>query len=85
MTGIWYPGFVDRDELPRVLQLLSVEGSEQRGRVAVAAPKSPTMETKYRTLLQAAVMILVLAVIVINHSSDKGDQAVAQKTVHVRR
>jgi len=43
------------------------------------------METKYRTLLQAAVMILVLAVIVINHSSDKGDQAVAQKTVHVRR
>ena len=44
------------------------------------------MEPKYRTLLQAAVMLLVLAVVVINHNSDKpADQAVAQKTVHARR
>ncbi|HRF78525.1 MAG TPA: hypothetical protein PL070_00425 [Flavobacteriales bacterium] len=43
------------------------------------------METKYRTLIQAAVMILVLAVIVINHSSDKGERSVAQKSVHARR
>lgn len=43
------------------------------------------METKYRTLIQAAVMILVLAVIVLNHSSDKTEQVVAQKTEHVRR
>lgn len=44
-----------------------------------------TMETKYRTLIQAAVMLLVLAVIVLNHSSDKAEQAVAQKTVQTRR
>jgi hypothetical protein len=44
-----------------------------------------TMETKYRTLLQAAVMLLVLALIVINHGGDKGEQSVAQKSVHARR
>lgn len=43
------------------------------------------METKYRTLLQAAVMILILAVVVINHSSEKAEQAIAQKTSHAHR
>lgn len=43
------------------------------------------METKYRTLLQAAVMILILAVIVINHSSQKSEQAIAQQTIQVDR
>lgn len=38
------------------------------------------METKYRTLLQAAVMILALAVVVMSHSSEKSQQAVAQQT-----
>ena len=38
------------------------------------------METKYRTLLQAAVMILILAVVVINHSNGKADHALAQHT-----
>lgn len=38
------------------------------------------METKYRTLLQAAVMILALTVVVMNHSSERSERAVAQKT-----
>jgi hypothetical protein len=43
------------------------------------------METKYRTLLQAAVMLLVLALVVMNHGGEKGEQSVAQKSVHARR
>ncbi|MGV3638846.1 MAG: hypothetical protein ACO1NQ_14490 [Flavobacteriales bacterium] len=43
------------------------------------------METKYRTLLQAAIMLLVLALVVMNHGSDEGERAVAQKSVHARR
>jgi hypothetical protein len=43
------------------------------------------METKYRTLIQAAVMLLVLAVVVINYSGDKAERAVAQTTIQPRR
>lgn len=43
------------------------------------------MQTKHRTILQAAVMIIVLAVLVIQHNSDKNEHAVAQQTVHARR
>ncbi|HOY29473.1 MAG TPA: hypothetical protein PLR96_10900 [Flavobacteriales bacterium] len=43
------------------------------------------METKYRTLLQAAAMLLALALVVMNHGGDKGERSVAQKSVHARR
>lgn len=43
------------------------------------------METKYRTLLQAAVMIIALAVVVINHNHDKAEQPLAQKTSQAHR
>lgn len=44
-----------------------------------------TMETKHRTILQAAVMIIALAVLVIHHNSDKNEHAVAQQTVPANR
>lgn len=43
------------------------------------------METKYRTLLQAAVMLLVLTVLVIDHNREQADRAMAQRTVHAER
>lgn len=43
------------------------------------------METKHRTLLQAAVMIVVLAVLVLRHNSEKMEQAVAQQTAQASR
>ena len=58
-------------EFLSLLYRLGVDGS---------TPDTHTMETKYRTLLQAAVMILILAVVVINHSNGKADHALAQHT-----
>ena len=43
------------------------------------------METKYRTLLQAAVMIIALAIVVIDHNNDKAEQPLAQKTSQPHR
>lgn len=43
------------------------------------------MEPKYRTLVQAAVFILALAVLVIHHNTTKDEQAMAQKTATVGR
>lgn len=37
------------------------------------------MEPKYRTLVQAALIILVLAFVINEHGNDKGDQALAQE------
>lgn len=42
------------------------------------------MEPKYRTLVQAAVIIMALAVIVHVNTNDKGQQAIAQKTMKSR-
>ena len=42
--------------------------------------KTDTMEPKYRTLVQAALIILVLAFVINEHGNDKGDQALAQET-----
>lgn len=44
-----------------------------------------TMETKHRTILQAAVMILALAVLVLHHNVEKNEQAMAQQSIHARR
>jgi|JI10StandDraft_1071094.scaffolds.fasta_scaffold429521_2 hypothetical protein len=46
---------------------------------------SQTMEPKYRTLLQAALLALVIAITIISHTSDKGDQALAQETGQAHR
>jgi hypothetical protein len=42
------------------------------------------MEPKYKTLVQAAVIILVLAFVIKSNSSDKGEQAVAQGTTQAQ-
>lgn len=51
----------------------------------IEATYNNIMETKYRTLLQAALMIAVIAVLVFNHSNNKAEQAVAQQTTHLHR
>ncbi len=43
------------------------------------------MEPKYKTLLQAAAMVLALAVLVLHHNVEKNEQAVAQQTVRAHR
>lgn len=42
------------------------------------------MEPKYRTLLQAALMVLVLAVMIGLHDSSDQEQAFAQQTEDLR-
>ncbi len=44
------------------------------------------MEPKHRTLVQAAIIVLVLAFVILGHDNDndKGEQAIAQKTVQSR-
>jgi len=43
------------------------------------------MEPKYRTLVQAALIILVLAFVINAHSNDQGDRALAQETIRSHR
>lgn len=43
------------------------------------------METKHRTIVQAALMFIALTVLVLHHNSDKAEQAVAQKTIQANR
>ena len=42
------------------------------------------MEPKYRTLVQAAVIVLVLAFVILGNENDEGEQSIAQKTVQSR-
>ncbi len=42
------------------------------------------MEPKHRTLVQAAIIVLVLAFVILGHENDEGEQAIAQKTVQSR-
>ena len=39
-----------------------------------------TMEPKYRTLVQAALIAVVIAFTILGHNSDNGDRSLAQKT-----
>ncbi len=38
------------------------------------------MEPKYRTLVQAALIAVVIAFTILGHTSENGDQALAQET-----
>ena len=43
------------------------------------------MEPKYRTLVQAALIALVIAFAVHQHGSDRGEQALAQENAQAHR
>lgn len=51
-----------------------------RGRAPTTNPIPNTMEPKYRTLVQAALIAVVIAFTILGHNSDNGDQALAQET-----
>lgn len=52
---------------------------------ATTITQHPTrMEPKYRTLVQAAIIVLVLAFVILGHDNEKGEQAIAQKTSQSR-
>ncbi len=43
------------------------------------------MQPKHKTLVQAALLLMVLAFAVTSHSKNTNADSVAQKTVHARR